>query len=407
MTVIRLAVDGGGVENNSLMTTWAFAILIGFSPAQPADCDRAIDRELRATAADRADSAARDRLKFAVRRSLRFHRHRDADAVEWSRGLTLSRALDIFEDVVGRVRHAYPDATAVAWPRLLGNGRDEIAAAFADPVFAHTHGITGEPAVPRWKTSGDGDPADLRGLVRSYAVNLSESANVPAAVVVWELACGVVHGLDEFCELRPPAFDEATNDNEPSVILVPSPELDRDGVKLLRVREFHTDTPNQFDRFIDSRGDARGLILDLRGNPGGSVTAALRVADRLLGRALLAESRGRAAGAERVFFGKVAAPCRLPVAVLIDGHTASAAEMVAAALQDHRRAAVIGTASRGKSSVQMTYPLTGGGSIRLTVARLCPPGGRSWECVGVRPNFIETEPIRQLERARAWLVNRP
>ena len=134
-----------------------------------------------------------------------------------------------------------------------------------------------------------------------------------------------------------------------------------------------------------------GFVLDLRNNPGGLLTQAIQVSDAFLDQGEIVSTRGRdGSNSERYN----AAPGDLaegkPVVVLINGGSASASEIVAGALQDHKRAIVVGTKSFGKGSVQTIMPLQGSGAIRLTTARYYTPSGRSIQALGVEPDvFVE------------------
>jgi carboxyl-terminal processing protease len=138
-----------------------------------------------------------------------------------------------------------------------------------------------------------------------------------------------------------------------------------------------------------------GFVVDLRNNPGGLLTQAIRVSDAFLEKGEITSTRGRdPADGERFN----ATPGDLaegkPIVVLINGGSASASEIVAGALQDHRRAIVVGTKSFGKGSVQTVIPLRGDGAMRLTTARYYTPSGRSIQALGVAPDIIVNQPPR-------------
>ncbi len=136
----------------------------------------------------------------------------------------------------------------------------------------------------------------------------------------------------------------------------------------------------------------------LRNNPGGLLTQAVRVSDAFLDGGEIVSTRGREpqdgdrfnAEAGDLAEGK-------PIVVLINGGSASASEIVAGALQDHRRAIVVGTKSFGKGSVQTVMPLRGDGAMRLTTARYYTPSGRSIQALGVSPDIIVEQPRRAEE----------
>lgn len=137
-----------------------------------------------------------------------------------------------------------------------------------------------------------------------------------------------------------------------------------------------------------------GFVLDLRNNPGGLLTQAIKVSDAFLEEGEIVSTRGRNPGDGERFN---ATPGDMiggkPMVVLINGGSASASEIVSGALQDHRRAIVVGTKSFGKGSVQTIIPLRGEGAMRLTTARYYTPSGRSIQALGVSPDIIVNQPL--------------
>ena len=139
--------------------------------------------------------------------------------------------------------------------------------------------------------------------------------------------------------------------------------------------------------------NVNGFVLDLRNNPGGLLTQAVRVSDAFLDSGEIVSTRGREPQDGDRFNAE---PGDLaegkPIVVLINGGSASASEIVAGALQDHRRAIVVGTKSFGKGSVQTVMPLRGEGAMRLTTARYYTPSGRSIQALGVSPDIVVEQP---------------
>jgi carboxyl-terminal processing protease len=171
---------------------------------------------------------------------------------------------------------------------------------------------------------------------------------------------------------------------------------------VLRVTTFNNQTfPNLEEglaKEIEAAGgidNIEGIVLDLRNNPGGLLNQAVYVSDAFLEGGEIVSTRGRAlvdgdrynASAGDLAQGK-------PIVVLINGGSASASEIVAGALQDHRRAIVVGTKSFGKGSVQTVVPLQGEGAMRLTTARYYTPSGRSIQALGISPDIIVEQPRR-------------
>lgn len=141
-----------------------------------------------------------------------------------------------------------------------------------------------------------------------------------------------------------------------------------------------------------------GFVIDLRNNPGGLLNQAIKVSNAFLNEGEIVSTRGReAADGDRfnASLGDLAEG--KPIVVLINGGSASASEIVAGALQDHRRAIVIGTKSFGKGSVQTVMPLRSEGAMRLTTARYYTPSGRSIQALGVSPDIIVAQPPRRAE----------
>lgn len=137
-----------------------------------------------------------------------------------------------------------------------------------------------------------------------------------------------------------------------------------------------------------------GFVIDLRNNPGGLLNQAIMVSDAFLEKGEITSTRGRDPEQGERFNAE---PGDLadgkPIVVLINGGSASASEIVSGALQDHRRAIVVGTKSFGKGSVQTLIPLKGDGAMRLTTARYYTPSGRSIQALGVMPDIVVNQPI--------------
>lgn len=169
---------------------------------------------------------------------------------------------------------------------------------------------------------------------------------------------------------------------------------------VLRITTFNDQTyPNLQEGLAEQIDEAggiekvNGVVLDLRNNPGGLLTQAIKVSDAFLNEGEIVSTRGRDPQDGERFN---ASPGDLaegkPIVVLINGGSASASEIVAGALQDHRRAIVVGTKSFGKGSVQTVMPLRGDGAMRLTTSRYYTPSGRSIQALGVSPDIIVEQP---------------
>lgn len=168
------------------------------------------------------------------------------------------------------------------------------------------------------------------------------------------------------------------------------------GYAYLRISAFQADTANDFESHVDKlqaqAGGAaglRGLVLDLRSNPGGLLTSAVQIADDLLEKGGIVSTRGRNPVADTAFSATPGDRMRgAPVVVLVDAGSASASEVLAAALRDNQRAQVVGSRTFGKGSVQTVLPLDNGDAVKLTTARYYTPSGRSIQARGIDPDVV-------------------
>ena len=178
----------------------------------------------------------------------------------------------------------------------------------------------------------------------------------------------------------------------------------------LRITNFSEQTKTGVTKSIaklrdDIGDDIRGFVLDLRNNPGGLLDQAVSVSDAFLDRGEIVSTRGREAeNAQRFHARPGDLASGLPIVVLINGGSASASEIVAGALQDHKRALILGTRSFGKGSVQTIIPLGGSGAMKLTTQRYYTPSGRSIQAKGIDPDIIveqsKVEPLRRGPRRK-------
>ncbi len=166
------------------------------------------------------------------------------------------------------------------------------------------------------------------------------------------------------------------------------------GYGYLRVAAFQADTAADFETQLEklkaqAGGKLRGLVIDLRSNPGGLLTSAVQIADDLLEKGKIVSTRGRIAISDAEF-GATPGD-RLdgaPLVVLVDAGSASASEVLAGALRDNGRARVIGSRTFGKGSVQTVLPLDNGDSVKLTTARYYTPSGKSIQALGIVPDVV-------------------
>jgi carboxyl-terminal processing protease len=164
------------------------------------------------------------------------------------------------------------------------------------------------------------------------------------------------------------------------------------GYGYVRVAAFQADTAADFSRALDKLqqgGKLRGLVIDLRSNPGGLLTAAVQIADELLDKGKIVSTRGRVPISDAEFSATPGDRLNgAPVVVLVDAGSASASEVLAGALKDNGRARVVGSRTFGKGSVQTLLPLDNGDSVKLTTARYFTPSGKSIQARGIEPDVV-------------------
>ncbi len=171
------------------------------------------------------------------------------------------------------------------------------------------------------------------------------------------------------------------------------------GYGYLRISQFQTGTGKNLDDELEklkkaSGGHLKGLVLDLRNNPGGVLNAAVDVSDEFIEKGVIVSMKGRVPDSNREFDATSGDALEgRPLVVLVNGGSASAAEIVAGALQDNHRAILIGTKTFGKGSVQTILPLANESAIKLTTARYYTPSGRSIQAEGIKPD-IEVAPLK-------------
>jgi len=169
------------------------------------------------------------------------------------------------------------------------------------------------------------------------------------------------------------------------------------GFGYVRVTQFQATTEKILTEALrklekESGGALNGLILDLRNNPGGVLNAAVAVSDAFLEKGMIVYTEGRVNDSKLKFNASSGDLVRgAPIVVLINGGSASASEIVAGALQDHKRAVIMGTKSFGKGSVQTIVPVSNGAALKITTARYFTPNGRSIQASGIEPDIVTEE----------------
>ncbi len=339
------------------------------------------------------------------------------------RNTTVYEQLDLFGDVFERIRAQYvsevdeADLIEAAINGMLSSldpHSNYLPPDDAEDMRVQTRGsfgglgieVTQEEGFVKVVSPMDGTPADEAGMLSGDFITHVDG----------ESLLGL--GLDEAVELmRGPVGSEIIitvvreGADEPFDV-----SIIRDTIKLtaatvrtvgntvvLRVTTFNDQTYSNMAeglaREVEALGGidkVEGFVLDLRNNPGGLLNQAIAVSDAFLETGEIVSTRGRnPEESDRANARPGDLAEGLPMVVLINGGSASASEIVAGALQDHHRAIVVGEKSFGKGSVQTVMPLRGEGAMRLTTARYYTPSGRSIQALGVSPDILVEQPLRQ------------
>lgn len=331
--------------------------------------------------------------------------------------------LDLFGDIFERIRAQYveevdeadlieaaingmltsldPHSSYLA-PKDFDNMRTQTSGEFGGLGIE----VTQEEGYVKVVTPMDGTPAAEAGMEPGdfitsvdgesiLGLNLQQAVELMRGPVGSEIILTVVReGIDE-------PFEVSIIRDTIKVTAVRS-RTEGDSV-VLRVTTFNRQTyPNLesgLAKQIEEAGgidNINGIVLDLRNNPGGLLNQAISVSDAFLDKGEIVSTRGRnPRDSERYNATEGDLSEGKPIVVLINGGSASASEIVAGALQDHRRAVVIGEKSFGKGSVQTVVPVRGEGAMRLTTSRYYTPSGRSIQALGVSPDIIVKQPPRR------------
>ena len=336
---------------------------------------------------------------------------------------TIYEQLDLFGDIFERIRSEYveevssKDLIEAAIDGMLTSldpHSSYLSADDAAKMKVQTRGEFGGLGIEVTQQEGfvkvvspiDGTPADAAGMEAGdfithvdgqslLGLTLDEAVGMMRGPVGSEIIITVVReGEDE-------PFDVSIIRDTIKLTAVRA-RTEGDTV-VLRITTFNDQTyPNLVDgleKQVEEAGgmeNINGIVLDLRNNPGGLLNQAIRVSDAFLEKGEIVSTRGRYSRDSERYNAKAGDLANgKPIVVLINGGSASASEIVAGALQDHRRAIIVGTRSFGKGSVQTVMPLRGEGAMRLTTSRYYTPSGRSIQALGVSPNIIVEQPRRK------------
>ena len=341
-------------------------------------------------------------------------------AQEAEKTVSVYEQLDLFGDIFERIRAQYVeevDTEKLVEAAINGmlNSLDPhssyLSAKDFDEMQEQTRGefgglgieVTQEDGFVKVVAPMDGTPADKAGIkagdfithVNSESVlglTLDDAVDKMRGPVGSEIIITVVReGVAE-------PFDVSIIRDTIKMVAV-RPRLVGNTV-VLRISTFNDQTypgvEEGIKKMVEEAGgmdNVNGFVIDLRNNPGGLLNQAIMVSDAFLEKGEITSTRGRDPEQGERFNAEPGDLAQgKPIVVLINGGSASASEIVSGALQDHRRAIVVGTKSFGKGSVQTLIPLKGDGAMRLTTARYYTPSGRSIQALGVMPDIVVNQP---------------
>ena len=341
-------------------------------------------------------------------------------AQEATQSSSVYEQLDLFGDIFERIRAQYVEpvdseklieAAINGMLTSLDPHSSYLNAKDFDDMQVQTHGefgglgseVTQEDGFIKVVSPMDGTPADKAGILAGDFITHVNGESVQglmldAAVELMRGPIGSEIIVTVVREGTPDPFDVSMIRDTIKLVAVKGKTVGNTVV--LRVTTFNDQTyiglEAELKKQVEALGGADkvdGYVLDLRNNPGGLLNQAIMVSDAFLDKGEIVSTRGRDASKGERFNAELGdLTGGKAMVVLINGGSASASEIVAGALQDHRRAIVVGTKSFGKGSVQTLVPLRGDGAMRLTTARYYTPSGRSIQALGVAPDIVVNQP---------------
>lgn len=385
--------------------------------------EEAIQAWFRVLSADRANTEARQAIPTDVRHALRTTRYRDAAFLDRVLALSQADVLALYSEVLTKIQSYYVDPEKVTVRRLFRQGLDEFLAALADPSFIarHLKGVD-ESTVAKFRSDIQKAWSGRDVLAAPEAVKVV--ATIAAAAkrvlglrtinaVLCEFICGACNSLDEYSAYLSASQYMAESLGSPQLSVQVAYEVGN--VAIMRITQFQPSTPQEVETELKKMPmmGVKAVVLDLRGNGGGLFTAAIKTAEQFLPAGVIVTAQGPSDDANKIYTSAAGnAASDLPMIVLVDNETASAAEVLAVALRDNRRARLIGTATFGKGTVQKVISFTTAeeidpesgktrprAAVRITLARLIGPGGQPITGIGVAPDQVVPNPAQQMAAA--------
>lgn len=363
------------------------------------------------------DIGVKERQTTVLRRYWQEQRHQDLSYRKEVLSLDYAQALRLNASVFDALIDSSLPQAKLTSGILLRKGLEELETALQDPVFATAYLAPAKssyvPAFREYLVRRKGEAGrmgrgDCMKTMRDVALAGQSVLDLNPTVALMELACGACYGIDDYTAyLTPMQFRDLSDSLKPGpMTFTPSVQaaLKSAAIGYLRISHLQETTPQEVeDAFaVLTKEGVKGLVLDLRGNPGGLVEPAIEVTRRFLVSGVIASTRNSDPKLSIVYHSRNADAWTIPLVVLIDGETASAAELIAGALKDNNRARLLGQPTYGKGSLQGLVKLPDAlgnlptGGLRLTIARFFSPKGMPYSGQGVLPDLY-LAPIMSME----------
>jgi hypothetical protein len=352
-----------------------------------------------------------DRYQHCLRRYWQNIRHQDESYRKEVLSIDYGQALRLYNKVRDTLLDNALDRKRIDPSRLLQKGIEELDAALSQPIFTQLH-LPGKQAEiqafrdhlrRKFAVQAPMSRGQVEHQIREIALAAQDMLQLNPTVTILELMCGASHAIDNYTAyLTPHQFRELcdalkgeTSDGMFLRSVVANVDMKAPQIGYLRILSFQDSTLQELDDALAelSKAGVKGLILDLRGNPGGLVDVAIEAAKRFLATGIIASVENQDPRYTTVYHARGPAAWNLPLTVLVDGDTASAAEVLAGALKENDRAQLIGQNTFGKGCTQslVRLPAANGvptGGLRVTVARFFSPKGHGYSGRGVAPDTV-------------------